>query len=64
MSLGNLTLRLKSSLFYKERMNFDDCPVTENFKNKFDKNLLDYFEIRDSEDCEINCNLHNFSYMI
>ena len=45
-------------------MNFDDCPVTENFKNKFDKNLLDYFEIRDSEDCEINCNLHNFSYMI
>ena len=49
---------LLQSLFYKERMNFDDCPVTEKFKNKFDKSLLDYFELRDSEDGEINCNLN------
>ncbi|MBQ7743695.1 MAG: hypothetical protein IJT67_02780 [Lachnospiraceae bacterium] len=45
------------SLFDKTRKNFDDCPVTDNFKNKFDTNLLYYYNLNASDDCEINCSL-------
>ena len=37
------------SLFDKDRKDFDDCPVTENFKQKFKTNLYEYFKI-DAED--------------
>ena len=43
------------SMFDKTRKNFDDCPVTENFTNKFKTNLLEHFDLIESEDCESNC---------
>ena len=36
---------LFTSMFDKERKDYDDCPVTDNFKKKFDKNLLYYFNL-------------------
>lgn len=42
------------SMFNKSRTNFDDCPVTEKFKEKFNTNLLEYFNLIASEDCESN----------
>ncbi len=45
------------SLFDKTRTNFDDCPVTDNFKNKFNTNLLYYYNLNESDDCEVNCSL-------
>ena len=32
--------------------------MVEAFAKKFNKNLLDYFELRGSDGCEINCNLN------
>ena len=49
---------LFNSMFDKERTNFDDCPVTKNFKDKFNSNLLDYFKLKESEDCESMCSLY------
>ena len=49
---------LFNSMFDKERKNYDDCPVTDNFKKKFDKNLLYYFSLNESEDCESMCSLY------
>ena len=46
------------SMFDKERVDFEDCPVTENFKEKFNTNLLNYFNLVESEDCESNCLLN------
>ena len=46
------------SMFDKERVNFEDCPVTENFKEKFNTNLLNYFNLVESEDCESDCLLN------
>ena len=46
------------SMFDKERTNFDDCPVTNNFKEKFTENLLKYFNLIESDDCESNCLLN------
>lgn len=48
---------LFDSLFDKERINFDDCPVTDNFKNKFNTNLFNYFNIKESEDCKVDCSI-------
>ena len=49
---------LFNSMFDKERKDYDDCPVTDNFKKKFDKNLLYYFNLNESEDCESMCSLN------
>ena len=49
---------LFKSMFDKTRTNFDDCPVTEKFKEKFNTNLLEYFDLKASEDCESNCLLN------
>ena len=49
---------LFNSMFDKERTNFDDCPVTKNFQDKFNSNLLDYFKLKESEDCESMCSLY------
>ena len=49
---------LFTSMFDKERKNYDDCPVTDNFKKKFDKNLLYYFNLNESEDCGSMCSLN------
>lgn len=49
---------LFNSMFDKERKDYDDCPVTDNFKKKFDKNLLYYFNLNESEDCESMCSLY------
>lgn len=46
------------SMFDKNRINFDDCPVTSNFKHKFNTNLLHYFNLNASDDCDINCLLN------
>ena len=46
---------LFDSLFDKERIDFDDCPVTEKFKEKFNTNLFNYFNIKESDDCKVNC---------
>ena len=54
----NAYKRLFMSMFNKSRTNFDDCPVTEKFKEKFNTNLLEYFNLIASEDCESNCLLN------
>ena len=41
-------------LFNKGTINFDDCPVTDNFKKKYKIDLLDYFNLKESEDCNSN----------
>lgn len=43
------------SMFDKERVNFDDCPVTEKFRKKFNNNLSSYFGLMNEEDAQINC---------
>ena len=54
----NAYKRLFNSLFDKERIDFNDCPVTNSFKIKFKENLLKYFGLIESEDCESNCMLY------
>ena len=49
---------LFTSMFDKERNDYNDCPVTDNFKKKFDKNLLYYFNLNESEDCGSMCSLN------
>ena len=49
---------LFTSMFDKERNAYNDCPVTDNFKKKFDKNLLYYFNLNESEDCGSMCSLN------
>lgn len=44
-------------LFDKNRNNFDDCPVTDDFKKKFDKNLFIYFNLVDSNDSLVDCHV-------
>ena len=46
------------SMFDKNRTNFNDCPVTENFKEKFKTNLLEHFNLIISDDCESDCLLN------
>ena len=46
-------------LFNKGTINFDDCPVTDNFKKKYKIDLLDYFNLKESEDCNSNCLLNS-----
>ena len=46
------------SMFDKERVNFDDCPVTEKFRKKFDNNLSSCFGVMDEEDSQIDCILY------
>ena len=48
---------LFDSLFDKNRTNFDDCPVTKNFKEKFNSNLFNHFNIKESEDCKVICSI-------
>ena len=44
-------IELFHSLFDKKRINFEDCPVTENFKTKFSSYLAKDFNIKyDDED--------------
>lgn len=42
-------------MFDKKRNGYNDCPVTDNFKNKFVNNLFKYFKFEDVDDSEINC---------
>ena len=46
------------SMFDKERKGFDDCPVTQKFKEKFKTNLLEHFNLIISDDCESDCLLN------
>ncbi len=46
---------LFNDLFYKNKIDFDYCPVTDNFKKKFNNSLLDYYNLRHSDSCEIDC---------
>lgn len=43
------------AMFNKERVNFDDCPVTEKFRKKFNNNLSSYFGLMNEDDAQINC---------
>lgn len=45
------------SMFNKSRTGFNDCPVTDNFKTKFNTNLIDYFNLYASENYNVNCSL-------
>ena len=49
---------LFKSLFDKNRINFDDCPVTETFKKGFNTNLFNYFNLNVSDDSTVNCMLN------
>ena len=49
---------LFNSLFSNNQINFDECPVTKKFKEKFNDNLLNYFNLNESEDCESMCSLN------
>lgn len=49
---------LFDSIFNKERKSFDDCPITDNFRQKFNTNLLEYFNLVESEDCKSMCSLY------
>ena len=49
---------LFKSLFDKNRINFDDCPVTETFKKGFNTNLFNYFNLEVSDDSTVNCMLN------
>lgn len=49
---------LFNSMFDRERTNFDDCPVTEKFKQKFNINLLEHFDLIESDDCKSICSLY------
>ena len=51
--------RMFNEFFNRKRNNFDDCPVTVKFKNKFNKNLYDYYELNDDDDILVNCNYDN-----
>ena len=46
------------SLFDKNRSNFDDCPVTEKFKSKFNTNLIKSFNIEEKEKADVDCKLN------
>lgn len=46
------------SLFDKNRSNFDDCPVTEKFKSKFNTNLITFFNIEEKEKADVDCKLN------
>ena len=46
---------LFNSLFDKDRTSFDDCLVSKNFKEKYSKNLLDYYNLKHSNNCVIDC---------
>ena len=43
-------LSLFNSLFDKNRVDFEDCPVTNGFKEKFRENLLKHFNLIESDD--------------
>ncbi len=49
---------LFKSLFDKNRIDFDDCPVTETFKKRFNTNLFNYFNLEVSDDSIVNCMLN------
>ena len=49
---------LFKSLFDKNRIDFEDCPVTETFKKKFNTNLFNYFNLNVSDDSTVNCMLN------
>ena len=49
---------LFKSLFDKNRIDFDDCPVTETFKKGFNTNLFNYFNLEVSDDSTVNCMLN------
>lgn len=40
---------------YKEKIDLNDCPVSSSFKDKYKTNLLDYYNLKHSNDCEVNC---------
>ena len=54
------------SMFDKGRTNFDECPLTGNFKEKYATNLLDSFGLRESEDCRSSCllNMEEHSFTV
>ena len=51
-------LNLFNAMFDKKRVDFSDCPTTENFKNKFQTNLFNYFNMSKADDVNIDCLLY------
>lgn len=52
------------SLFDKNRIDFDDCAVTNGFKKKFKPNLFYYFKFNDAEDSSINCGVDDDALLL
>lgn len=44
-------------MFDKNRKNYDDCPVTKEFANKYGANLFEYFNFQNVHDSEISCRI-------
>ena len=55
---------LFNELFNRDRKNFDDCPVTENFKQKFKPNVFHYYKFNDREDSSINCGIDDNALLL
>lgn len=48
---------LFNQMFDKNRKGFDDCPVSEKYKNKFGNNLFEYFKFSNVSDSSIDCGI-------
>lgn len=48
---------LFNQLFDKNRNDYEDCPVTNNFKSKFGNNLFEYFKLNDYNDSDVDCGI-------
>lgn len=51
---------LFNSLFDRSRLNYDDCPVTTSFKNKYGNNLAEYYNlvIDDNDEVYVKININ------
>ena len=49
--------RMFNRMFDKDRENFDDCPVTDSFKKKFNTNLFKYFDLKNSDSSLVDSSL-------
>lgn len=50
-----------NKLFDTNSIISDEYPVSENFKKKYNVNLLDYYNLKHSNKCEIDCIINCFN---
>ena len=51
-------------MFDKNKKNFDDCPVTKNFTNKFNDNLFKFFKFENKEDSFVSCSIDRQNFIL